>query len=984
MILPISASAGTGKTFTITEIVQNLLLSDDREELRNSKLKVNDIDILVKKLSDTFKGRMDLDRMAIITFTNKAASELLNKIQKAVKDRSKGNSQFDILLSKFSNANISTIHSFCLKILKKSITSIDMDPWFIDSNIEFTDSKIDEEFIRKIAIRAINNDEEIRDKFSQITKFPKDKYKDIDYAISLINNIIDKYPYLLIFYKNNEIEYSTKEAGQRAYYEFVMEFAEKVYESIRKVYLRENWISSNAILYETYKYLSSSKKSLQKIHEQFDLIIIDEFQDTDPLQWEIMKLINTNMILVGDTKQSIYRFRGAMPNIFENAIEENHTIELTTNFRSAREINDFVGKVCNSGFFEDHKAAIQTNEENKDGGMVYFVDPYPIEPYEDYGYLVKLLKWIADNKAEDKTKNKSNGEVKSKYGQITVLSRTKKELIKLKKELLKYDIPFAFIEEEETYLNPEIIPLRAFLNILNDPQNDSAMLAYLTSLPFAINEDDIYTERKSSLNQSLYESIKNSENEEIKNAIAIFHNYLSLKKFMNTNDILLSFVKETKFLPKVAALENGENKYINVKRFIGQVKNLEESGFTLGDIVQYINTSPNITSKSLYENSEDSLKLMTIHKSKGLENDIIVYLNPYSISKPKDSLAVGIKDGKYILTIKKFFGDKDNEIKSIKNENIHEEQRLFYVGITRAKKYLFLVNQAKKPTTENILLDQYLHKEMDKNGNLKSNGEWDEETIKEIGEYLKREVITDVKIPKLDTKENKITFKEIKTTYTKDYTNLSYKKFNSPTYLYKFQEILEETEEEPHIVFQEEEAKEDGIAVHSLLEHLMVGESLKGIIDKYFDSEIGGLDEKDKIKKHLQEWIGSEEFNRIETSKESYNEFKVDKAFKIGDRDFVLTGVIDKIYKDENGKWVIVDYKFSTKRNIEKYKFQLHFYAYCLKDILDIENVRLIFLKNKPEKGVFYERFEDIDFNTFESDLRNKIKHLSITIGKEV
>jgi ATP-dependent exoDNAse (exonuclease V) beta subunit len=580
-----------------------------------------------------------------------------------------------------------------------------------------------------------------------------------------------------------------------------------------------------------------------------------------------------------------------------------------------------------------------------------------------------LIKWVKDNKLVDN------------YGEITVLCSRKNELYELKKELEKYTIKYALIDETDLFSKSEIIPLKAFITLLSDPQQDDAMLVYLTQLPFSISESIIYEESNKSkrYGTSLFEKLKNSKDPEISKALEIHQRYYSMKEYVSLYKIVKNFMEETDYLPKISSLPDGEERYINVSRFLEELLNMEESGYRLSEIADSLTEEEILTSKSLYENDPESLKLMTIHKSKGLENKVIIYINPYRKNKDSDDSGIMINktSEKYMPVITKAI-----EKGEYKTENL-EYQRLFYVAITRPKEYLFMVNKEekiKKKTYQNDLIKEILFKEGE--GNWKK----DDEKLKNYVNFLSKNDINEVDLSNIELKETETKTEEIELKYIKDYTNLSYKKFHSPTKLYKYDEILKDTEEEVKYIYDDDKKimsiseyerfneKDEGILTHRLMEHIKDGLSLKTVIDQYFDTEFKKIEDKEKIRTHLEKWIGSEIFNEMEKSPESHNEFKIDKSIKVSGRTMVLTGVVDKIFKNEDGSWSVIDYKYSTKKDIEKYKFQLEFYAYCLKDLLQIKDINLIFLKEKPENGVWKMNFDDIDFECFLKKLETVIE----------
>jgi len=439
-------------------------------------------------------------------------------------------------------------------------------------------------------------------------------------------------------------------------------------EKLAKVYLRyqDELKRCNAVDYDdlimlTVKLFKENPKLLSKYHERFKYILIDEFQDTNYAQYELIRLLayaHKNIAAVGDDDQSIYRFRGAeVKNIqrFEKDFPELKIVKLEQNYRSTQNILAVSGAVISQNPMRKKKR-LWTQRER--GEKVYFY-------------------WLPTEEDEAKYVAKKIRDVYLKgvysYGDIAILYRINLQSRAIEDALRAERIPYRIVGGMSFYERKEIKDIIAYLRLIHNPHDNVSLRRIINIPPRGIGIATLNKiEQESKRNGvSLYKTIKDICEKRLSSQTVID----KLQRFIN----LIKQLRELKFSSVADIIKNileqtGYRNIIEEER----LQNIAELIVSAKDkgLEEFLESVSLIT-KLDDEISEDKVSLMTIHMAKGLEFSVV--------------FIVGLEEG-----VMPYFKSMDSE------EDLCEERRLFYVGMTRAKDILFLTGAKTRKVFSNL------------------------------------------------------------------------------------------------------------------------------------------------------------------------------------------------------------------------------------------------------------------------------------------
>lgn len=480
----------------------------------------------------------------------------------------------------------------------------------------------------------------------------------------------------------------------------------------------------------------------EEISDRYEEIMVDEYQDINDIQDTIFKMISkneTNIFAVGDVKQSIYKFRSSKPEIFlgkkdkyklydKNVNSYPAKIILGKNFRSKSDIIDVINFIFKT-LMSKKAGEIEYNEEealfagaefpesNDPSTEIAIIDSANEESdaAAEAGYIAeKILKMI-----HEKYQIFENGKAREvTFGDFCILLRKFKNSANVyKQELGKYGIPVKTESNEKFLDTPEVLTILSLLKVINNPTEDIPLISAMLSPIFNFSLDEISEIRILETNLPVYFSVKKyieiGENKELKQKALAF--YETLEKYRNLsigmccNELIDLIYSETDYPAICMAHENGENKKANLILFSEYAKKFENQyhkglfGF-LKFIQNIKDKGEDLPSAPTPYDAYKSVKIMSIHKSKGLEFPICIVAGCASSNKKEDhaiyinsDLGIGVKLKNEDGTVK--FSNIVTNALSIKNktESISEELRILYVALTRAKQKLIMVAGTKNP-----------------------------------------------------------------------------------------------------------------------------------------------------------------------------------------------------------------------------------------------------------------------------------------------
>lgn len=533
-----------------------------------------------------------------------------------------------------------------------------------------------------------------------------------------ITEIIKELKKQTIYTKEEQINnvYKTKNTAL-----IIIDILKQLTKKINKYKKEHNLYEFNDISKFAIKLLKENDNIREEIKNNIKEIMIDEYQDTSDIEEEFINLIeNNNVYMVGDIKQSIYRFRNANPNIFKNKYDlykENNSkgikIDLNKNFRSREEVLTDINnifdhimdnKIGNAEYKKEHNLIfgnLSFNQKGKTNNnnniqIINYEKNKENTPEEIEAYLIAQdIKNKIENKYQVFDKETRN----CKYSDFCILMDRGTTFQTYKKIFDYLNIPLHIYQDEdilfttETYLINNIITL--LINIKNNIYNTETNFAYTSiarSYLFNIKDDEIY------------QTIKNKKIKETE----IYNILLPLSKQINNlpnKEILKQIIDKFKIYEKLPEVGNIKEKTIILNNLINKVEELNKVGIDIYGINEYI--------KSLIENNEsikipathidiDAVTLTNIHKSKGLEYKICYYSGLYKDFSTQDIKPKIRYDEEYGIIIPAYQNGYINTFTNIlnqeknKKEDISEKIRLLYVALTRCKEKMIIIGSFKE------------------------------------------------------------------------------------------------------------------------------------------------------------------------------------------------------------------------------------------------------------------------------------------------
>lgn len=672
------------------------------------------------------------------------------------------------------------------------------------------------------------------------------------------------------------------------------------------------------------KVVRENKQVREELKNYYNEIMVDEYQDTSDLQEEFISLIsNNNVYMVGDVKQSIYRFRNANPNIFKNKYLNYQNknggikIDLLKNFRSRKEvlssINDIFNVVMNIAIGgADYKSSHQmvfgnTNyafcDNNKLTILNYEEGDYTKEEAEIF-IVAKDIKDKIEKKYQvlDKETNKLRD---INYNDICIIMDRNTEFLKYKQIFEYLNIPLVMYRDEVLSSSIDIILIKNILNLIFKIYNkcfDKEFRYYFVSIArsylFSYTDQMIFTIFK---NNTFYENeiFVKSQN------ISCLLNKLTNKQLLN------KIIDDFSFYLKIPLFGNMNDSIVRIYYLFNIADNLEELGYTPIDFINYMNEIDKTEIKySLNTVSSDSVKIMNIHKSKGLEFPVCYYTGlhkKFNISDLKENVFYYNKYGLILPVFKDTLNDtfvKELVRYDYIKEEISEKIRLFYVGLTRAREKMIIVTNLEYSESE--------FNEMDK---LKYRSFRD--ILNSIYPFIEKFI--------QDTEVNvDLNYKNVISTNLDEYLhdfddNIIDKKINIE---YKPIKNAHFSHADIHLINKEEQENLNlGLDIHYILENIDFKNPDYSIINSKYVPYIKSFLENDQINFDCN--IYKEYEFKYELDNISYHGF-IDLIMEYDDYiniiDYKLKNVLDREYvKQLNGYKNYIEKKTNKKVNIYLY-----------------------------------------------------------------
>ncbi len=536
-------------------------------------------------------------------------------------------------------------------------------------------------------------------------------------------------------------------ARQRSYVETLVSLAKRFLENRHDYLEKKNAWDFNDIEHFALEILKNKDTKeptpvAEELMNYYEEIMVDEYQDSNFLQEEILRTItrerrgDNNYFMVGDIKQSIYRFRQARPEIFRKKYhlfsgdnDKQEKFELNKNFRSRRQVVDAVNDVF-----------LQLMEPSV-GGVAYDekVSLKPGADYpspEDLSYRTEILIGLKDKEflqefeLEDKAELEANlilarikklmqeflvtdKETKTlrpiKYSDIVILLRSTGNKDTYLQVLNNNGVP-AFSEKASGFFDTtEVQTVISFLSVLDNPRQDIPLASVMHSKMFSFTDEDLLRIRTKYKKEPFHKAVflyakEHSEDEKLQRFISLLTELRSTVEDTPIHELLQKIYEKTDYVSYVYALPGGDNRRANLLKLIDLAIQFEQTSFK--GLFRFCNYLDRLRKKSasegeaeLLSEEDDVVRIMTIHHSKGLEFPV-VFLSEISKqfntqdTKGKmilhSSKGLALEDIDSVQRTKKDSLIKNYISKAIYRDTMGEEMRLLYVAMTRAKEKLIL------------------------------------------------------------------------------------------------------------------------------------------------------------------------------------------------------------------------------------------------------------------------------------------------------
>ena len=571
--------------------------------------------------------KVKAENILAITFTNKAANEMRERVDETLNDEDT------------SAMWITTFHSCCVRILRKSINKIGYNRSFViyDSSDQVT--------LVKDCLRELNYSEKAMD--------PK-------YIISVISNAKDK----LINPKQFREKYKN---------DFSKSKIADVYALYQDRLKRNSALDFDDLISKTVELFREHEDVLDFYRNRFRYIMVDEYQDTSRAQYELVRLLaqgHQNICVVGDDDQSIYGWRGAdIRNIleFERDYDDVHVIKLEQNYRSTQIILDAANYLIKNNIERKRK---KLWSEKKEGELIKIqLAETEVDEAEFVANTISTMVRTGERSYKD----------------FAVLYRANAQARPVEDALNRAQIPYNIYGGTKFYERKEIKDMVAYLRVIQNPQDDIS-LKRIINVPrrgIGLRTIEKIEDRASLKEESLYSvlididgnsDISRKAKASINGFVDIMSTFRSLKQIYPASKMIEKVMDITGYLDELEKdkSEESQDRIENLKEFISVAMEFESKNEDTS--LEAFLTNVALTSEPNEEEEHaDRVSLMTIHSAKGLEFPVV--------------FLTGMEEKLFPIA---------RAIASMQDTQIEEERRLCYVGITRAKEELFMTMTGKR------------------------------------------------------------------------------------------------------------------------------------------------------------------------------------------------------------------------------------------------------------------------------------------------
>lgn len=895
----------------------------------------------------------------------------------------------------------------------------DIDKYtYIQNNLSDWDTAVEAINTLKNAMwtkdQKITND--LKDEAKDVRESTKDEFKKVKKLMNCsskeaVQDIKYMYPILKML-KDLILEFSQK-FYQRKREKNIMDFSDMEHLALKILVKKDE--NGNVVKSEIAK----------KYENKFEEIAIDEYQDSNLVQEYILTSVSrgNNIFMVGDVKQSIYKFRQARPKLFLDKYDnykldpvngEDRKIQLFKNFRSRSNILDFTNLVfedimsrelgnieynqdeylnLGANFEEiqnqDYKTELEILDLSEENDDIWKTDEEETEKEQEKvedvvleaRFVARKIKELIDSKYQ--IIDKKTGRRDIQYKDIAILLRTSSGVANVyEKEISELEIP-VYSDSSSQYLQSvEIETIMSLLRIINNPMQDIPLVTVMRSPIGNFTDNELIEIRMADRNSSFYEALLKSDLEKAHRFLALLKELREDEEYMTLDEWIWNIYTKTGYMNYVNLMPNGALRVSNLRMLFERAKQYEEASFKgLYNFINFIDkikfNQEDLKAAKIIGENENVVRIMTIHKSKGLEFPVVILAGVGKQFNFRDLNGKILLDQDLGMGPQCIDSDRYIEFKTLakkalaikeKNEAISEEMRILYVALTRAKEKLIIVGRQKdvnkKMSEKQKLLEIYSTIDDNKINpyllqKYKTYLDWLELIYLKEGVANTKNLFTvninkrektsvkieneveDIseKIIEESNKNNDEQEKEkIKEILNWQYKHQSIEGIPTKTSVSKLNEKREQEvqiTQEPKFINEEEKTKltgaQKGTLIHLCLQKMReteeynlekITELIEGLKDKEIITEI---EAQNIDKEKLLEYTNSQLWTELKQAKEIHKEhpfyinIKASRIYnqinKEDDEDILVQGVIDLFFIDKDDKLILVDYKTDYVQN---------------------------------------------------------------------
>ncbi|MFA5858523.1 MAG: UvrD-helicase domain-containing protein [Elusimicrobiota bacterium] len=567
-----------------------------------------------------------------VTFTNKAAGEMRNRINTLTPGLG-------------ARVDVSTFHSWCARFLRREAQSAGLHPGFV----------IYDEDDQRNLIKEVVEELELDEK-----KFrPSPLAEEINRAK---DNLLDASSYAIHSLASNDP---------------AKKLLANIYQYYQQKLERSNAVDFGDLILKTVNTLRNDTVVFEKYRQNIQYLLVDEYQDTNHAQYVLTKLIasyHRNLCVVGDDDQAIYSWRGAdVRNLWmiEQDFPEAKVVKLERNYRSTPEILELAWNVVRNNFARKEK---KLWTQNPSGPVPVYINNY--NDYEESENLAANIRYLLSITAG------------RKYSDFAVFYRTNAQSRVIEEIFVREGIPYQVVGTVSFYLRTEIKDAVAYLRVIHNP-NDSLAFKRIINRPqrgIGKTSMQVIEDYMAANDLSFYQALKQTDKIQnlspkvrtgITQVLCFLHEWIGKKKTVKPSVLLREILEKTGYLEELN-LENtvqAKNRVDNLRELVSAIAELEErtnEGNSETDILDlFLNQLALMSGPDNWDPNQERVTLMTVHLAKGLEFPVV--------------FMTGMEDGLFPL------GES-----LLSSEELEEERRLCYVGMTRARERLYLSSASQR------------------------------------------------------------------------------------------------------------------------------------------------------------------------------------------------------------------------------------------------------------------------------------------------